>query len=96
VAELVRAGPSLAAYGVIRWRRKDLAEVIEHRFGAVCPERGVGAGLALPFANADAMTLHLAEIGRRTAPDAHSVVVLDGAGWHKLGGKLRVPDNTKA
>jgi transposase len=26
-------------------------------------------------------------------PGAHAVVVLDGAGWHKLGGKLRVPDN---
>lgn len=28
-------------------------------FGAVCPERGVGAGLVLPYANTDAMNRHL-------------------------------------
>ena len=33
-------------------------------FGAVCPERAVGAGLVLPFANAAAMSLHLQEISR--------------------------------
>src|SRR5690606_20546257 len=26
-------------------------------------------------------------------PGAHAVVVLDGAGWHQTGGRLRVPDN---
>jgi transposase len=62
-------------------------------FGAVCPERGVGAGLVLPYANADAMSLHLTEISKQVLPGAHAVVVLDGAGWHKLGGKLRVPNN---
>jgi transposase len=45
VAELVRAGPSLAEHGVIRWRRKDLAAVIERRFGVVLAERSVGAML---------------------------------------------------
>ena len=45
VAELVRAGPSLATHGVIRWRRKDLAGVIERRFGVVLAERSVGAML---------------------------------------------------
>ncbi len=62
-------------------------------FGAVCPERGVGAGLVLPYANADAMSLHLTEIGKQVLSGTHAVVVLDGAGWHKLGGKLRGPDN---
>ena len=62
-------------------------------FGAVCPERGVGVGLVLPFANAEAMSLHLAEIGRQVTPGAHAIVVLDGAGWHQQGGKLRVPGN---
>ena len=61
-------------------------------FGAVCPGRGVAAGLVLPYANTEAMTLHLAEIARAVAPGAHAVLVLDGAGWH--GGKdLVVPDN---
>ncbi len=45
VAELVRTGPSLAEHGVIRWRRKDLAAVIERRFGVMFAERGVGAML---------------------------------------------------
>ena len=62
-------------------------------FGAVCPARGVGAGLVLPVANGAAMTLHLAEISRQVAPGAHAVVTLDGAGWHQSGGKPRVPDN---
>ena len=34
--------------------------------------------------------------GRRSAavgPDAQGVLTLDGAGWHKLGDKLRLPDN---
>lgn len=61
-------------------------------FGAVCPRRGVVAGLVLPYANTEAMTLHLAEIARVVAPGAHAILVLDGAGWH--GGKdLVVPDN---
>ena len=55
-------------------------------FGAVCPERAVGAALVLPYADAAATGLHLAEIGRHVAPGAHAEVVLDGAGWHASGG----------
>ena len=62
-------------------------------FGAVCADRGVGAALVLPHANAKAMSLHLAEISHCVAEDAHAVVVLDGAGWHQTGGRLRVPGN---
>ena len=61
-------------------------------FGAVCPERAIGAALVLPYADAAATGLHLAEIGRHVAPGAHAVVVLDGAGWHAAGG-LAVPGN---
>src|SRR5690242_655825 len=61
-------------------------------FGAVCPERAVGAALVLPYADTGATGLHLAEIGRHVAPGAHAVVVLDGAGWHG-GGDLVVPEN---
>jgi transposase len=39
------------------------------------------------------MNLHLAEISRHVSSGAHAVVLLDGAGSHKLGGQLRVPDN---
>jgi hypothetical protein len=61
-------------------------------FGAVCPERAVGAALVLPYADTEATGLHLAEIGRHVAPGAHAVVVLDRAGWHGAGG-LAVPEN---
>ena len=62
-------------------------------FGAVCPARGTGAALVLPYANTEAMNLHLAEISCRVAPGAHAVVTADGAGWHQQGGRLKVPDN---
>lgn len=39
------------------------------------------------------MSLHLAEISRNVTPGSHAVVLLDGAGWHQTGGKLKVPDN---
>lgn len=62
-------------------------------FGAVCPRRGVGAGRVLPVAHTAMMNLPLAEISRHAAPGAHAVLVIDGAGWPRTGGRLRVPDN---
>jgi transposase len=47
----------------------------------------------LPFANAEMMNLHLAEISASVISGAHAVLIIDGAGWHKLGGELRVPHN---
>ena len=47
----------------------------------------------LPYVNTEAMNLHLAEISRGVSPGAHAVVVLDGAGWHQRGARLKVPDN---
>ncbi len=61
-------------------------------FGAVCPQRGTGAALVLPFANADTMNLHLEEISRCVSPGAHAILVLDGAGYHDAG-DIEVPDN---
>jgi len=62
-------------------------------FGAVCPARDTGAALVLPIADSDMMNLHLAEISRHVTPGSHAVVLLDGAGWHQTGGKLKVPEN---
>lgn len=42
VAALVRSGPDHAKHGVVRWRRGDLAAVIEKRFGVMLAERTVG------------------------------------------------------
>jgi hypothetical protein len=61
-------------------------------FGAVCPERRVGAAVVLPKVNIGAMEAHLAEISRCVSRGAHAVLVLDRAGWH-ASPRLRVPDN---
>jgi len=47
----------------------------------------------LPGVNIAAMNLHLAEISSQVALGAHAVITLDGAGWHRPGGGLVVPDN---
>jgi hypothetical protein len=36
--------------------------------------------LVLPYADKEAMTLHLAKIGEAVTPGAHAVVIVDGAG----------------
>ncbi len=60
-------------------------------FGAVCPERGVGAAVVLASVNVEAMTLHLAAISQRVTAGAHAVRVRDQAGWH-TSPRLCVPD----
>ena len=49
VAELVRNGPDLAKHGVVRWRRIDLAQVIEQRYGVKLAEGSVGVLRRLGF-----------------------------------------------
>ena len=61
-------------------------------FGAICPARGTGAALMLPWADTHAMQLHLDEISRRVASKAHAAILMDRAGWHTTG-KLNVPKN---
>ena len=83
-----------------RWARKgsrpravhDQRTQSTYLFGAVCPDRGVGAALVLPACNSEAMQLHLDEITTKVAPGAHAILILDQAGWH--GAKeLRIPTN---
>ena len=61
-------------------------------FGAICPAQGKGAALALPFADTEAMQLHLDEISRHVAVGAHAVLIFDRAGWHTTP-NLRIPSN---
>ncbi|CAK0751606.1 hypothetical protein CCP2SC5_90051 [Azospirillaceae bacterium] len=61
-------------------------------FGAICPALGKAAGLILPKCNSAAMILHLREISRNVASNAHAIVLLDQAGWH-TSKRLKVPDN---
>ena len=63
-----------------------------YTFGAVCPREGKSAGWVLPDANTEAMSLHLKEISQQVAKDAHGVVVVDRAGWHRTK-SLEIPSN---
>ena len=70
-------------------------------FGAICPDRAVGAAIIMPHVNAEAMSEHLAgdrrstrgQISTQVTPGAHAVLLCDRAGWHQTGGRLCVPDN---
>jgi hypothetical protein len=62
-------------------------------YGAICPARGVGAAIIMPAANTEGMNEHLKEIGTQVTHGAHAILVCDGAGWHRKGKKLVVPDN---
>ena len=82
------SGPGVERAPDSRDQRYDNA----YLFGAICPARGVGAALALPYADTNMMQLHLDEISRNVAEGAHAVLLLDRAGWHTTG-KLDVPKN---
>jgi len=64
-----------------------------HLFGAICPDRRVGAAIIMPAVNTEAMNEHLAEISTQVDPSAHALLVCDGAGWHQRGERLVVPGN---
>jgi len=61
-------------------------------FGAICPARGTGAALVLPFADTEAMQLHLDEVSCHVAKGAHAVLLCDRAGWPTTTA-LKVPRN---
>ena len=61
-------------------------------FGAICPRKGKGAGLVLPYCDIRAMNDHLKEVSIAVDAGAHAVLILDQAGWHTTP-KLDVPDN---
>src|ERR1700738_955780 len=46
LARLVEVGPDPACHGVVRWRRVDLRDELERRFGVALHERSVGKVLA--------------------------------------------------
>jgi hypothetical protein len=74
---------------MVRDNRHDAAYI----FGAICPARGVGAAIITPTADTECMNHHLDEIATQVSPGAKAVLICDGAGWHKLGGDLKLPDN---
>jgi hypothetical protein len=74
---------------MVRDNRHDTAYI----FGAICPARGIGAAIVTPTVSTECMSLHLQEISTQVAPGAVAAVICDGAGWHAIGGELKVPDN---
>jgi hypothetical protein len=71
---------------------KDLGFASAYLFGAVCPAQGKAAGLIMPICNTLAMNHHLSEISSQVSEDAHAVLILDRAGWHRSQA-LVVPGN---
>jgi hypothetical protein len=69
---------------MVRDNRHDSAYI----FGAICPDRAVGAAIVMPEVNAEAMRHHLKVIGAEVSPLAHAVLICDGAGWHQTGGTI--------
>jgi hypothetical protein len=61
-------------------------------FGAIYPARRTGAAIAVPYADTEAMQLHLNEISRHVAKGDHAVLLLDRAGSHTTT-DLDVPNN---
>ncbi len=59
LGEIVETGPDPAVDGVVRWRRIDLKQVIEERFGVVYSERAISDLLGeLGFAHMSARPQH--------------------------------------
>ena len=54
---------------------RDNRHVSTYIFGAICPERAIGAAMIMPYANTEAMNLHLEEISAEVEPGAHAVLV---------------------
>lgn len=52
-------------------------------FGAVCPARGVSAGVVVPRVNKEMMRRQMQEISQHVSEGKHAVVVMDGALWHQ-------------
>ncbi len=67
-----------------RWARrgsrpsapKDQRTKWAYVFGAICPAKGKGAGLVMPYADTHAMNEHLVEISATVAPGAHAVILV--------------------
>jgi hypothetical protein len=74
---------------MVRDNRHDTAYIL----GAICPARGVGAALITPAANTEYLNAHLEELSITVSPGATAVLIWDGAGWHRTGGELKLPDN---
>ncbi len=51
-------------------------------FGSVCPARGIGEAMVVPWVHKNIMVEHLKQLSAVTEKGRHAVVIMDGAGWH--------------
>ena len=93
LAKLVEAGPIPAVHGVVRWRRKDLAQWIFQEFRISIDETTVGRELkALGFAKLSARPRHYAqnefegEVFKKTSPPR----------WQRSGRNARPAQTSKS
>jgi hypothetical protein len=56
---------------MVRDNRHDSA----YLFGAICPDRAVGAAMITPHANTEAMNLHLGEVSTQVTASARALLV---------------------
>ena len=72
--------------------RRDLRHQALHLFGAVCPARDQAVALVLPDVSTAAKQALLDELSKAVDYDAHTVIIMDRAGWH-CAKALNVPNN---
>ena len=63
-----------------------------YAYAAVCPTDGGMDSLVLPHVNGPCMQLFINEVARRH-PEHNIIMVVDGAGWHKMAFDL--PENLR-
>jgi transposase len=74
---------------MVRDNRRENAYI----YGAICPSRSVGVAIVMPLVNTEAMNEHLKAISAKVEPEAHAVLLCDGAGWHERSVELAIPTN---
>ncbi|EJL6396723.1 transposase [Vibrio navarrensis] len=62
--------------------RKAAAIRVHLLFDSVCPARGIGETIVVPWVNKDIMIEHLKQILAITEKERHAVIIMDGASWH--------------
>ena len=62
----------------------------DYIFGAICPALKKASALVFSGVGAEEMSMHLNEISESVAENAHAVIIMDRAPWHKA---VIVPTN---
>ena len=105
LAELIEAGPDPAVHGVVRWRRVDLRDELQRRFGVALHERSVGKILTkLGYRKLSVRPRHpqadeeVQETFKKTSPrqSRHNSPTAPKASRSKSGSKMRPGSASRA